>query len=384
MRYNPIQKLPCFTSYQLTLLFSAILLLSIEGHSQSYYSNFSAATGNYTSGSPSGLLCLAPSFSNDQNLATADLTDYAQVSGLLSVALTCTNSDYFIRARLNLPSGTSEAPAGYTAGFRVRFGSVASLALLQSNLSLKTYLAGSIRETIPANNLAGITLLTGGSAADIFFTSSLSFDEVELDFNTSVLPVAAAFDYRFYYAFATPAILPVKLAAFSAAGQTKAITLTWSTASETGTARFEVQRSSGAEEFITIGVISVKPGAGSQATYSYSDKSNVSAGEVMYRLKIMDRDGSVEYSKVISITTRDASIVQVYPNYIQRGQPITILSNSNNTMQAHLMDVMGNLLSTHEIKGRSLVPTSNLNHGMYLLKVTDGKKIILTQKIIVQ
>ena len=143
---------------------------------------------------------------------------------------------------------------------------------MQSNLSLTTYLAGVARETVPATNLAGVSLLTGGSPADIFFTSTLSFDEVELNFNTSVLPVGAAFDYRFYYAFAALSTLPVKLTAFTASGPADDLTLTWTTASETGTERFEVQKSSGRDAFATIGVINAKPGADRQATYTYFDR----------------------------------------------------------------------------------------------------------------
>ncbi|MBE7170051.1 MAG: T9SS type A sorting domain-containing protein [Williamsia sp.] len=360
------------------------MMLSNPTTAQSYYSGFSSTSGNYSSTSPSGLLCLSPSFSNDQNIATADLTDYAQVAGTLSVALTCNTSDYSIRAALNLPAGTTEVPAGYSAGFHVQFGSVASLALLQSNLSLKTYFAGVPRETVPAANLAGISILTGGSPTDIFFTATLSFDEVELDFNTSVLPLGAAFDYRFFYAFAAPATLPVKLTTVTASGQASSLTLTWTTTSETGTDRFEVQRNSGNDIYVTIGVIRAAAAVGSLATYTYVDKSAYGSSKQTYRLKIVDRNGSVAYSKVISIAGSDAPGIRVYPSYVSKGQAITVTANGNNLMYACLLDATGRAVSSYMIKAKTLVPTDHLNHGMYLLKVTNGKNAILTQKLIVQ
>ena len=99
---------------------------------------------------------------------------------------------------------------------------------------------------------------------------------------------------------------------------------------------------------------------------------------------MVDRDGSVEYSKVISIANMGTSSIKVYPNYVSRGQTITIQTSSKGTTQADLLDASGRIVNTFKIIGRLTVSTDHMKRGMYLLKITDEHKAAFLSKVIVQ
>ncbi|WP_299819788.1 GDSL-type esterase/lipase family protein [uncultured Pontibacter sp.] len=108
--------------------------------------------------------------------------------------------------------------------------------------------------------------------------------------------------------------LPVELVSFDGKFvEGKGVELHWKTASETNNAYFEVQRSENTSNFTTIGT---EEGAGTtqgQTTYTYLD-TNAPTGNVYYRLKQIDLDGSSVYSKVIHVQTSPLSSgLQVYP-----------------------------------------------------------------------
>lgn len=203
--------------------------------------------------------------------------------------------------------------------------------------------------------------------------------QVSLPFQS--LPSGKYFTFGYSASLST---LPVKLTAFTASGQSEEVSLTWITASETGTERFEVQRSSGSDAFATIGAINAKSGSSSQKTYTYVDKSASGIGGRIYRLKIVDRDGSVEYSKVISIASMDAVSVKVYPTQVLKGQTITIQASGNSTLQAKLLDASGKVLSNYQVNGRLSVSTDHLNRGIYLLQITGENKITSVNKVIIE
>lgn len=115
--------------------------------------------------------------------------------------------------------------------------------------------------------------------------------------------------------------VPVELVSFTAAAHGSAITLTWSTASETNNRGFEIQRKQSGYHntgWLAVGFVS---GAGSTAepqNYSFSDDLGNFTGAVYYRLKQIDYDGKSSLSNESSVLLESADkqyiIVQNYPN----------------------------------------------------------------------
>ncbi|MCR4438553.1 MAG: T9SS type A sorting domain-containing protein [bacterium] len=120
--------------------------------------------------------------------------------------------------------------------------------------------------------------------------------------------------------YAGQSALPVELVEFVAAvEQTELATrvrLTWKTASESNNFGFEVQRSPDRSNFQTLAFI---PGAGTTAArqaYEYVDQE-VRVGTYYYRLKQVDRDGSIQFTEpqcVEVAAPRAYALRQNYPN----------------------------------------------------------------------
>lgn len=254
-------------------LFSACLLFGVQSSAQTYTSNFTTANGNYSVVNPTGGGCLAPAFANAENIADADLTNYASLSGLLNTELLCTNPNYVLRTRINLPIGVTEVPIGYNAGFRMSMVSVASISILQSSMTIRTYLGGILAQTVTGANIANISLLSGTGPVNLFFTSTAPFDEIELEINNGLIPLSLGFDYRFYHAFATVEVLPVKFGEVAAKIQSGRLNVDWSTVSETNNAKFIVQGSVNGTTWTDLGTVATKAVNGQSSVkqdYSFS------------------------------------------------------------------------------------------------------------------
>ncbi|HSI91775.1 MAG TPA: T9SS type A sorting domain-containing protein, partial [Adhaeribacter sp.] len=108
--------------------------------------------------------------------------------------------------------------------------------------------------------------------------------------------------------------LPVELTLFKATAKTKVVDLTWETASEMNSDRFEVERSSDARNFETIATVNAQGNSNTAKRYASVDE-NPKAGTSYYRLKQIDRDGTFAYSKVVAVQFASAEqVVRMYPN----------------------------------------------------------------------
>ncbi|MBE7172843.1 MAG: T9SS type A sorting domain-containing protein [Williamsia sp.] len=374
MKHNLLLKPVAYSFLQLSIYAVMFLCSCLRTSAQAYYSNFAAPAGNYNSSSPSGcIVSTAPGFTDDDNIADADLTNYAEVSSTLGLSLLCSNNSYAISSSLNFTDGSTQAPAGYLAGFHIQLSTVTSLSVLQNNLSIQTYLGGNPQETASAGSLLGLNLLTATSPGDVFFTTTLPFDSLELDFNTAVLPVGVAYDYRFFYAFGSASLLPLKLTAFSAVTQAKDITLSWATASQSGEVKFEVERSHTNSSFIKIAEIKAD-NILRENRYSFTDNTATDGGTYLYRLKMVDQDGTFTYSKVILADKLSTASFKVYPTYVTRGQRINVFSNDISNGEATLVDATGKMINRYKFNGRLSIPSDDLKQGIYLLNIGGERK----------
>ena len=154
----------------------------------------------------------------------------------------------------------------------------------------------------------------------------------------------------------------------------------WKTANELNIAHFDVQRSFDGVIFSTIGKVTAR-GNGAY-NYQFIDNSPL-VGISYYRLKTVDKNGSISYSKVVAIQV-SAIINQVfiYPNPAKD----FILINGKNIEQISIIDNAGRIILSKKVLGNA---TQNklefkLSGGTYLarLLMTDGK--IITKKVIVE
>jgi hypothetical protein len=114
-------------------------------------------------------------------------------------------------------------------------------------------------------------------------------------------------------------VIPVELTAFTAEMNNGLVMLRWETATETNNRGFEIQRKAD-NSWQTVGFVAGKGTVTGLSSYSYSDNpvgiKNMST--LTYRLKQIDLDGKVNYSREINVEYKGApksfSLEQNYPN----------------------------------------------------------------------
>ncbi|MBK9508340.1 MAG: T9SS type A sorting domain-containing protein [Cytophagaceae bacterium] len=109
---------------------------------------------------------------------------------------------------------------------------------------------------------------------------------------------------------------PVKLNTFFGEKFQNDVSLTWSTASETNFSHFVVQKSKDAKGFENIGRIESAGFESEKNEYSFKDEKPFS-GNNYYRLKMVDKDGTEDYSKMISVNFDRKALAVFYPNPTQ-------------------------------------------------------------------
>ncbi len=136
--------------------------------------------------------------------------------------------------------------------------------------------------------------------------------------------------------------LPIGLVYFTATCQNNGNTLLqWKTATEINAHHFEVQKSSNAVDFTTVGLTSAQyPNGG---TYSFTDtQKNTSI--VYYRLKMVDMDGSFKYSAIADLASDQCLSVKTNIYGVSKNIITDINSPTNQTVNVVIIDALGRIL----------------------------------------
>jgi len=108
--------------------------------------------------------------------------------------------------------------------------------------------------------------------------------------------------------------LPISLLKFTGRKATDGHALSWTTASEANSKAFVVERSGNGVNFTGIGTVAAAGNSNSARNYGYLDATPL-VGQNQYRLKMLDKDGSFEYSNIVLLSGASAQIVSnLYPN----------------------------------------------------------------------
>ncbi|MEP6747439.1 MAG: T9SS type A sorting domain-containing protein [Bacteroidota bacterium] len=178
------------------------------------------------------------------------------------------------------------------------------------------------------------------------------------------------------------ALLPVKLADFSGKSINGNVQLNWETVSEISSDAFVIERSSDGISFTTIDKVNAAVNSAAALYYNYTDK-NPSTGKNYYRLKMIDKDGHADYSKVITITvqTETTAGISLYPNpansYVIVNHPF-----SGNHEQLKIVNMQGNILLMQQIVAGSLqtrIDFTQMPKGIYGMVWTNGKDISISR-----
>ncbi|MDP5170837.1 MAG: DUF5060 domain-containing protein [Bacteroidia bacterium] len=122
---------------------------------------------------------------------------------------------------------------------------------------------------------------------------------------TSTNPPSAQGEDWVLYFVNTALVLPVELSYFQAnQAEEGQVELTWNTAQELNSDRFEVERSANGSDFVKIGTVKAKGLSSEPTTYQYSDRG-MPGGIVKYRLHMVDIDGTSQYSSIEEVLIQE-------------------------------------------------------------------------------
>ncbi len=166
--------------------------------------------------------------------------------------------------------------------------------------------------------------------------------------------------------------LPVQLVTFTATlTSASAVALAWATASEVGSARFEVQRSFDGDTWATIGTVAAAGNSATTRSYAFTDAS-LPAGESLfyYRLHQVDQNGTAAYSAVRTVALAGASAgLSLYPNPA-RGGAATLTGVTPGTA-VRVLDALGRPVAsaTADAAGSvALTLPTGLAAGVYVVR----------------
>jgi len=281
-----------------------------------------------------------------------------------------------------------------------------------------------VYEASVANSGAGVgvkrpgTVVNDTTQVDNGYTAELMIDLAVLGYTTvpqSVQVMMNIFDPDFYHNGMTPwgtigsmhktfwgsewgssfrtlnltnMSTPVELTSFTAKAVNGNVELSWSTASESNNAGFQVERSNDGLVYSAVGYVDGKGTTTQTTNYSFVDRGV--SGKLFYRLKQIDLNGEANYSDAIEISevVADYALDQNYPNPFNPSTTISFAVPAKSLVTVKVYNVLGKEVATlangEFESGRHSVEfnASDLASGVYYYTISAGnftstKKMIL-------
>ncbi|WP_138484824.1 T9SS type A sorting domain-containing protein [Dyadobacter bucti] len=175
--------------------------------------------------------------------------------------------------------------------------------------------------------------------------------------------------------------LPVTLKTFSAKKESTSAVLSWQTTSETRSSHFEIQHSTNGKTWTALGAINAKGESSEIWNYQYIH-SHPATGENLYRLKMVDTDGSFALSKINRLKFAGDFSIHVYPNPAVE----TMTVQAGDWSKVKSVEVLNSIGKAVYHSGSIPVQTINakeLPRGLYFVKVSLNDGSVTTQKLAV-
>lgn len=169
-----------------------------------------------------------------------------------------------------------------------------------------------------------------------------------------------------------PAILPVLFTGLNATCTANKVQLTWQTAQEQNTRRFDIERSADSIQWTVTGTVPAAGNSNIERNYSFTDNDPFSNG--LYRLAEYDLDGRVQYSSIIHSSCNEKSPFSIWPNPVTDFLSINLVSTARSQAIVKLFDSKGALVKTQKtilLQGSNQfnVDMRTLAQGPYFLSI---------------
>jgi hypothetical protein len=179
---------------------------------------------------------------------------------------------------------------------------------------------------------------------------------------------------------------PVKFGAINLSQTNGSTKVTWNVLTEINTEKYIIEKSSNGTDFSAIGSLT----ATNASRYAFVDNTPLSNITGYYRIKAVDKDGTIGYSNIVKIGNKQTqSDIAIVPNPVKGGQLNIQMNNLvKGTYTAALYDAAGKqvfnkLIAVEAGNSVQSVQLTNVKAGIYQLQVTNGD-IKMNKAVLVQ
>lgn len=195
--------------------------------------------------------------------------------------------------------------------------------------------------------------------------------------------------YEWLLQFQVPAsLLPVTLTSFKARAAGSKVELNWSTATETNSSHFTIERSSDGRSFREIGRVNSNGNSSIARNYSFTDNSPFQ-GNNYYRLKMVDKDATFEYSNIEKVSMNGSNLEFSFsPNPVVNEALLQLRGKYKGPLKLMVTDLMGRTVksfsySMNNEQFSQKISLSDLPAGQYFVNIR-GDNVNFNQRIIKQ
>jgi hypothetical protein len=223
-------------------------------------------------------------------------------------------------------------------------------------------------------------LTTSGTGGGIYFVDAASVNAAAGTVITTQVLVASGLTDLATNSFPANSPLPVTLTQFSAALNNDLASIQWKVEAESDFSHYEVERShDGNRSFEKIAVVKSAGDQNGRASYQVTDDlKNVSGSAFVYRLKMVDNNGTYRYSNTVVLRKDITSLkgIRLSPNpVVNKSATLQLESPIAGTVQIRITDMTGKIALQQQtqiaqgINNISVQQLDKLNHGNYIMQV---------------
>ncbi|MFA6979249.1 MAG: T9SS type A sorting domain-containing protein [Ignavibacteriaceae bacterium] len=190
-------------------------------------------------------------------------------------------------------------------------------------------------------------------------------------------------------------LLPVELTSFNSTVRGKEVNLTWKTATEINSYGFEIQKSEVRSQnggWEKVGFVQASGNSNSPREYTFTD-NNLQEGKYQYRLKMIDNDGTFEYSNIIEAEITAPKEFVLSQNYPNPFNPVTTINYSlpiDGKVMLVVYSINGEkiaeLVNETQAAGSYNIPFSatGLASGTYIYRLQAGEFVQMKKMILLK
>ncbi|MEM1095631.1 MAG: endonuclease [Bacteroidota bacterium] len=180
----------------------------------------------------------------------------------------------------------------------------------------------------------------------------------------------------------TSQVLPVELTSFEAIASSDAVTLAWTTASETNNAGFELQQATAGSTFSPTAFVNGYGTTLDAQRYQHT-VANLIPGQYRFRLKQVDYDGAFEYSSEVEVTVgveHSFQLSEAYPNPFNPETVFSVSVQNDQRVEVAVYNLLGQRVRqlyagtvTAGAAQRVVFDASGLPGGVYLIQARGAE-----------